>query len=162
MKIINNLRDESSPVNAVCGRKNVSFVRKLTGHSFVGKYSLDGALRVVEISLYSDNRDVISFLRTHLQFLHFAYALFGIKHRNARAVDVPESFESRFTGISARRNENKYFFIESDFFCRRGQKMRKKGKRDVLESERRTVKQFEDKRTLVGFNYGAYFVRIET
>ena len=136
------MRDKPSPVDAVCRRQHESLFFQRRNHIFVAENAFDRGLCVVEITFYSENRNVFPFLRTHLQFLHFAHAVFGIKHDDIRTFDVLESFQRGFPRISACRDENKHLFLDVVFLGRRRKKVRQKRQRDVLKSKRRAVEQF--------------------
>ena len=107
-EIINDLRNESSPVDRICaGKNNTVFVIDNFFEGFIREYRLNTVLSVVKVTMYSSYVDVVSGLRRHLKLLNGAYAVIGVKYHYIYSLNILVSFKSCFSCITARSNKNK-------------------------------------------------------
>ena len=106
-------------------------------------------MSVVEIPLYTHHVNVAAFGGYHLFFLHIADAVFGIKDYNLRPLHILESFQCRFSRVSAGGNQHKSLALVAETgFCG-SHKIRKHRKRYILEGKGRSVPEFQNKRVVV-------------
>ena len=79
----------------------------------------------------------------HLQFLHAADPAIGIEHRAAGARHVPEAFQRGLAGIAAGGHDNADLALFAILFGSQAHQIGQEFERDVLESQRGAMKQFQ-------------------
>ena len=79
-----------------------------------------------------------------MQPLRLGYAAVGIEHRAARAGHVGKAGQRRLAGIAAGGHEDKHLAVFAHGAGRRGEQMRQKRQRHVLEGQRRAVIKLHD------------------
>ena len=104
--IVDDLRDEPTPVDGVGGGEEESVFIRALGEVCVRKDRLDAVLRVVEIAADCHDVHVIAAGRLHLPLLHQAHAVHRIEHGDLHAVDVLVAFKSRLSGVAAGCDED--------------------------------------------------------
>ena len=142
-EVIDDLRSKPSEVDGVCGGQRLAPVIHLLHKVLGGKKLLHTGLGVVKIALYSDYMRVVSPGGHHLQPLYVADAFLRIKYGAARTGHVPESFQRRFTGISACSHQDADLPFFAVFHSRKTGQVRQKLERHVFKGQRRSVEKFQ-------------------
>ena len=159
--VVDDLRHETAPVDGVRGGEHESVFREFRADGLVGEDLLDAALGIVEVALDGADPDVGTLLGDHLEFLHGADTVSRIEDEDAGAGHVFEALQSRFAGVTGRRDQDDDLFVGSRLLRRGGQKVGQQLERHVLERAGGTAEQFEDFGLLVEGDEGRHFVGVE-
>ena len=143
VKIVNDLRYKAAPVDGVCAGKLFVFGSQLLREVLVRKHALYTCLRVVEVSVDSIHRHVISLLRGHLQALHLTGARVGIKHRDTDARQARIARERGLSRIAGGRYKDLCHACFSQIFFGLYQQTRHKLQCIILKRAGRAVPQLQ-------------------
>ena len=138
------IRQETSPVDGVCRRKEPALFCDFITESSVGKDLFNTGLGIVEISGYGTHTDILAFLGSHLELLNVRYSVTVIKYHYPGAVNVTEPFKSCFSGISGCGNKNTDLLLLTCFYKRGSEKVREHLKSHVFKCTCRTVPKLKD------------------
>ena len=106
IEVVNDLRNQPSPVDGVCAGKANTALFKRFRHRRIGKNFFHTGLGVVKVSVHRVNMDVFSLLGRHLQALDLTGAGIGVKDRNLNVLKPGIARQSRLAGITGSRHQN--------------------------------------------------------
>ena len=134
IKIVDNLRNQPSPVDGVgAGKADISLFQ-LTGHGCVTENPLDTGLSIVKISVDSINRNVVPLLGGHLKALNLTGARVGIEHRNLDPFQSCVTGQSRFACVAGGGHQNTGRLATAQIFLGLNQQLWHQLKGIILES----------------------------
>ena len=142
-EIIDNLRQQTSPIDGVGAGEHHPTLLQFSFDSRIGENTLDTGLSVVKIALNGAYRNVLSLLHLHLTLLHFADTVFGIKHKNFGSRHIAESFQRSLTGITGGRNQNHSRSVIPGLLEGTGQQMGQHLKRHIFKGTGWAMPQFQ-------------------
>ena len=141
--IIYDLRYQTADVDGVCGGELEASLVKLCGKFLIVEHLLDCGLCVVEVSCDTYNGCVGTLLSYHLLLLDRAYTVLRIEYDNPCSRNICKTSQCSLTGISGSCSQDHDVVLDlvlSRCCCH---KMWKNGQCHILESDGRTVEQFQ-------------------
>ena len=142
-EIIDDLRQQTPPVDGVGGGQKPAALRQRAGKCLVAEDLLDAGLRVVKVAAHRADRDIAAGLRDHLQALDLRHAAVGIKHEDLRARHIGEALQGCLSSIARGGNENAHLPLLAALFQARREQVRQDLQRHVLECASRPVPELE-------------------
>ena len=141
--IVNNLRNQTTPVDGVgTGEAHATFLQSIC-YCFAGENLLHTALTVIEVALYSANRNIAAFLGYHLAFLHSTNAFFRIEDHDLCTRNIFKAFQCSLSSIARSCNQNHNFLIQVQFLYSSCQEIRENLQGHILKCTGRAMPQFQ-------------------
>ena len=142
-KIIDDLRDQTAPVDGVgAGQADVPLCQ-LGSNGRVAEDPLHAGLGVVKVAVHCIDGDIIALLRGHLQALDLAGAARGEEHGDLDAGDVVVTIQRGLAGIAAGRHQDQRLLSAAQILLGLHQELRHQLKGIVLECTGRAVPQLQ-------------------
>ena len=141
--IVNNLRCQAPDIDRV-GRGELHAVRRhFLDKRLIGEQVLDACLRVVEVSVDTDDSCVGPDRRHHLSLLDGGYAVLGIKDHDLGALNARKASQRRLAGVAACRRQDHNLLAGSVLGCRRRHQIGQNRERHILKRDRGSVEQLQ-------------------
>ena len=148
-EIVDDLRQQTAPVDRVGRGEEEAAARQLLGEIGVAEDLLDAGLRVVKVALHGADAHVVAALRHHLEALDRGDAAGGIEDEDLRPRNVGKALKRRLAGVAGGGHEDADLPRLAGLLQGGGQEIGQHLQRHVLEGAGGAVPELQIGRGLV-------------
>ena len=142
--IIYDLRNKTSDINGVGGRKLEACIGKLCCHLLVIEHFLHCCLGIVKVACDADYVSIGALLGHHLLLLDGAYAVLRVKYNNSCARNIRKTSQCSLAGISWGRCKNDDLIFHVVLLRSGGHQVWQNRQCHILERNGRSVEQLQE------------------